>query len=84
MSGLLLHPVPNTEALEFIKRKPVVSQRVFKKMLPELKARAFAVSGIESATVLQRVRDRVADLPAGGQWDDIKRDLVVPGHGRRA
>lgn len=63
--------------MSFIKGKPVVSQRVFKKMLPELKARAFAVAGVESADVLQRLRERLADLPAGGQWDDIKKDLVT-------
>lgn len=77
MSGLLLQPVPHDEAMSFIKGKPVVSQRVFKKMLPELKARAFAVAGVESADVLQRLRERLADLPAGGQWDDIKKDLVT-------
>ncbi len=76
MSGLLLQPVPHDEAMAFIKGKPIVSQRVFKKLLPELKARAFAVAGIESATVLQKVRDRLADLPKGAQWDDVKKDVM--------
>lgn len=76
MSGLLLTPVPHEEAMEFIKRKPVVSQRIFKALTPELKARAFAVAGVEAADTLQRLRERLADLPRGAQWEDIKKDLV--------
>ena len=34
-------------------------------MLPELRARAFTVSGIEGANVMQRVQDAIAGLPQG-------------------
>lgn len=76
MSGLLLEPTPNREAAAFIKGKPVVSQKVFAKLKPELKARAFTISGVESLAVLERVRDRIAKLPAGGDWDKIKAGIV--------
>ena len=72
----LFGPTPHDEAIDFIKSKPVVSRDVFNGLLPELKARAFTVAGIEGANVLQRVRDRIADLPAGHRWDDIKKDIV--------
>lgn len=72
----LLKPVSNEEAMDFIRSKPLVSQRVFARMLPELKARAFVISGIELATVAQNIRDRLAELPAGADWDDIKADIV--------
>lgn len=72
----LLKPVPHKEAADFIKSKPAVSRAVFDELLPELKARAFTVTGIEAANVLQDIRDRIADLPLGGDWDKIKRDLA--------
>jgi SPP1 gp7 family putative phage head morphogenesis protein len=75
-SDLLFGPVPHDEAIDFIKSKPVVSRQVFDGLLPELKARAFTVTGIEGANVLQAVRDRIADLPAGHNWNDVKKDIV--------
>lgn len=62
-------------AMEFIRSKPAVAGAVFRRMLPELRARAFTIAGVESATVLQRVRNRLADLPAGAAWDDVRKDV---------
>ncbi|HTJ78526.1 MAG TPA: phage minor head protein [Rariglobus sp.] len=76
MPDLLFGSVPHDEAVAFLKDKPVVSRTVFDQMVPEIKARTFAVAGIESVKVLQSLRDRIADLPAGADWDDIKGDLV--------
>jgi len=73
----LLEPVPHDEAIAFIKDKPVVSRDVFDHFLPDLKARAFTITGVESANVRQKVRDRIADLPAGANWDDVKKDIVA-------
>jgi SPP1 gp7 family putative phage head morphogenesis protein len=72
----LLKPAPHKEAAKFISDKPAVARAVFDELLPELRARAFTVSGIEAANVLQDLRDRIADLPLGGDWDKIKADLV--------
>lgn len=72
----LLKPTSHEEAMDFIRSKPIVSQRVFNRMLPELKARAFVIAGVESATVMQHIRDRLADLPAGGDWNEIKKDIA--------
>lgn len=77
MSEFLLKPVPNEEAAEFISGKAALSRRVFDRMLPEIKARAFTITGIERATVLQRVRDRIAELPRGADWDEIKGDVAA-------
>ena len=71
---------PHSEAIALIKGKPVVTRAVFDQMLPELRGRAFTVSGIEGANVLQRVRDTLATLPQGGRegtWDNVKKDLVA-------
>ena len=75
-SEFLFGPVPHQEAIDFISSKPVVSRDVFYQLLPELRARAFLVSGIENANVLQGIRDRIADLPRGESWEVIKSDLV--------
>jgi SPP1 gp7 family putative phage head morphogenesis protein len=72
----LFGPAPHQEAVNFIQDKPVVSRQVFNGLLPELKARAFTIAGVEAANVLQSVRDRIADLPAGANWDDVKKDVA--------
>lgn len=79
--GWLAEPVPNDRAIEFVKGKTPVSAEVFKKLLPELRARAIAVSGIESAAVARDIREAVAAVPAGADWDKQKRkiaDLIAP------
>lgn len=73
----LTEPVPNDEAIDFLKSKPAVTQDVFNKLLPELKARAFTVAGLEVAGTLQNVRDLVAELPAGGDWDTLKHQIAA-------
>jgi len=70
-------PAPNKEAAAIIADKPAVVKRVFNQLLPELKARAFTVAGIESANALQRIQTAVASVPLGDQtWDQAKRLLV--------
>ena len=70
-------PSPHTEAAALIAGKPAVAKRVFNQLLPELKARAFTVAGIESANGRQRIRDAVAAVPLGDQtWDQAKRQIV--------
>ena len=72
----LTEPVSHDEAADFIKSKPAVTRAVFDKLLPELKARAFTVAGLEHANELQAVRDLIAEVPRGGDWDEIKRQIA--------
>jgi SPP1 gp7 family putative phage head morphogenesis protein len=72
-------PAPHEEAARLIEGKAVVSKEVFYGLLPELRGRAFAVSGVEAANVVQRVRDAIAALPRGGEegtWDKVKASVV--------
>jgi SPP1 gp7 family putative phage head morphogenesis protein len=73
----LLNPVPNEEAAAFIRDKAVVTRKVFAGMLPEIRARAFIISGVESLDVVQGVRDRIATLPEGGDWDTLKKEILT-------
>lgn len=72
---MINQPIPHTEARDIIAHKPAVTRAVFDDMVPEIQARAFTITGIESANTLQRARDIIAELPAGADWDDVKRQL---------
>jgi len=80
----LFAPKPNLSAIALIKGRTTVASNVFYGLLPELRARAFTVSGVEGANVLQRVRDALAALPQGigedGQaytWDTQKKEIAA-------
>lgn len=76
MSEILYGPVPHSEAADFIRSKPAVSRAVFDQMVPEVRARTFLVTGMVPLDIAQKLRDRIADLPAGGDWDKIKREVA--------
>lgn len=70
---------PHKEAVGLIKFRRPVASKVFYGMLPELRGRAFTVSGLAGAAVLQRVRDAVAAVPQGPEgmtWDQAKREIA--------
>ena len=68
---------PHEEAIAFIRGKPAVTRAVFDRLLPELRARAFTVTGIDEFDRLQRIRDVISDLPAGATWDETKAELMT-------
>ena len=76
MPSVLTKPVPHKEAAKFIADKPVVSRQVFDQLLPDIKARAFTITGIEDANVVQGVRDRIAEIPQGADWDQVKIEIA--------
>lgn len=67
---------PNEEASALIAGKTVVAQKVFYGLLPELRERAFAVTGIKSAEITQRVLDEIAAVPRGITWDEAKSGIA--------
>ena len=69
-------PVPFEEAAKIVADRPVVSRDVFKKLLPEIRARAFLVSGVEDLNVVQQIRDLIAEIPRGGSWEGAKEQIV--------
>lgn len=69
-------PVPFNEAAKIVADRPVVDQNVFKQMIPEIRARTFLISGIEDLHVAQTIRDLIAELPRGGDWDTLKEQIV--------
>ncbi len=76
MADLLFAPTPHKQAVQHIAGKPAVSRAVFDHLLPELKGRAFTIAGIEALGVLTSVRDTIATLPAGGDWNEVKKQVL--------
>lgn len=75
---------PHEEAARLVAKKTPMQQRVFRKLLPELRARAFTVAGVESLDQLGRVQEAIADYARGqtaeGEgvtWDDAKQRIVA-------
>lgn len=71
-----LDPIPHSEAVKLITEKPAVAREVFDQLPAELKGRAFTITGIEDFDVLQAVRDEIAKLPAGVDWDKVKGEVA--------
>jgi SPP1 gp7 family putative phage head morphogenesis protein len=69
--------LPNEAAAAMIGAKPALLAETFKKLLPELRGRAFTITGITRADALQRIRDRIAELPQGADWAEIRNDIVA-------
>jgi SPP1 gp7 family putative phage head morphogenesis protein len=49
----------------------------FVQMLPELRARAFAVQGVDDFSKLKRIQDAVAKLPEGGDWKTLRKEIAA-------
>ena len=65
MAELLFGPTPHPEAVDFLRNKPAVSRAVFNGLLPDLKALAFTITGVEDLGAIARVQEKLANLPAG-------------------
>ena len=71
---------PHEEALAFMRGKSVIARQVFDELLPELRARAFCVTGIIGFDQLQRIREDVAGIAEGETWDDAKKEIIADLH----
>jgi SPP1 gp7 family putative phage head morphogenesis protein len=76
MPSILTTPVPNEVAAAFVSDKQPMLRATFDRLLPELKARAICVTGIENLAAVQRVRDAIAEVPMGGDWETAKDKIV--------
>ena len=75
-SNFLLDAAPHDEASEWISDKPIVSREVFDGLLPELRAKAFVVAGIEAHDTLLEIKQTLADLPVGKSWAETREQLA--------
>lgn len=68
-------PIENVEAARAIASKTAVGREVFDRLLPELRARAFVVTGLEDLRMVAAVRDEIAKLPAGESWETVSKKV---------
>lgn len=76
MLSFLTEPAPHEEAAALIADKPAVMRELFDSLPDEMKSRAFTIKGIEDFDVLQSVRDQIAKIPQGAEWDHVKQDII--------
>lgn len=73
--NFLLEPTPHKQAADWLRGKPTVSREVFDELLPELKGRAFTITGLEDAALARDIRDIIATVPEGEDYEKTKRDI---------
>lgn len=74
--NFLTEPVPHAEAVRLIADKPAVARDIFDQLPIELRGRAFTITGIEDFDVQQAVRDEIAKLPTGADWNKVKKEIA--------
>lgn len=67
---------PDTSATLAVTRRQVLHASVMKKMVPELRARAFAVAWLEDLRRVERVRDAVASVTQGKSWQAATSEVA--------
>lgn len=73
---LSIETFPNEAAADYIRGKAVADPKNFGKLPDQLKQRAFAVAGIEELDAVRKIRDAVAKLPQGANWDEAKKKIA--------
>ena len=73
---LQIETFPNEAAAEYIRGKAVADPKNFGALPNQLKQRAFTVAGIEQMDAVKRIRDAVAKLPEGANWDEAKKEIA--------
>lgn len=71
-----LKKAPDTSATLAVTRRQVLHASVMKKMVPELRARAFAVAWLEDIRRVERVRDAVASVTQGKSWQAATSEVA--------
>lgn len=74
---MINEPIPFEEAAKILQDKPAVTRAVFDRLLPELQARAFVITGVDAADALQAARDAIAEIPRGADWRTTKKALIA-------
>lgn len=71
-ASFAFEPMPHEEAAGYIQDRSPMKREHFDRLRPELKARAFVVTGIEDLNVVRAIRDAIAEVPRGGDWEEAK------------
>lgn len=67
---------PHEEAAAIIRSKPAIVRDLWDQLAAELRIRAFTITGIEAVRVIERVRDKIAQVPEGADWEETRRSIA--------
>ncbi len=71
-------PLPHAAAVARIAGLPLVSRDVMDGLLPELRAYAFTISGLDVGDTMSRIRDTIKAVPAGAlNWDKARKEIAA-------
>jgi SPP1 gp7 family putative phage head morphogenesis protein len=73
---LLATPAPHDEAAKLIRGKMPATRQIFDAMAPELQAAAVVITGVEDLHAIERVRNLVAGIPEGEDWE-LAKDTII-------
>ena len=68
---------PNTEAALFLRGKAAAKPDVFGRMLPDLRGLSLTVAKVTDFDVLRDLRKKIAELPEGGNWREIRKSIAA-------
>ena len=67
---------PNERAVEFIRAKAAVSPANYGRLPEQLRIKAFTTCAAADLHTQRSILDRLADLPAGADWNQVKREIA--------
>jgi len=71
-------PLPHTDAVNRIAGLPLVSREVMDGLLPELRAYAFTISGLDVGDTMGKIRDHIQAVPAGEKtWEKARKEIAA-------
>jgi SPP1 gp7 family putative phage head morphogenesis protein len=71
-------PMPHKEARDRIAGLPLVTRGMMDEMLPELRAYAFCITGLDVGDELAKVRDEIASVPMGAKtWAQARKTIAA-------
>lgn len=76
--SFIFSPLPHEEAVSRIAGLPLVSRAVMDEMLPELRAYAFTITGLDVGDQMAKVRDMIQAVPAGEKtWEKARKEIAA-------
>lgn len=66
----------NAEAAKFIKDRMAIRSDIYREMLPEIRARAFTVVGMQDAVRIRKVQELLEKIPKGGSWREVRGEIA--------
>lgn len=74
---MILTITNNKAAADYLRGKAAMHPGTFARLPAEIRARAFTIGAVTDVDLLRDLQDRVAELPEGGDWREIRKTLAA-------